>query len=81
LKPAPVLLSEYQFSSPFLPMGVLGRGYACGSGTASGKKLRQWLNLECGDTSPLADWETCLPVPQRGHVRALQIKALPKLLR
>ena len=28
--------------------------------------------LECGDTSPLSDWQTCLPVPKRGHVRALQ---------
>ena len=38
---------------------------------------RQRLNLECGDTSPLSDWETCLPAPKRGHVRALQIKPLP----
>jgi hypothetical protein len=37
----------------------------------------QRLNLECGDTSPLSDWETCLPVLKRGHVRALQMKALP----
>jgi len=28
--------------------------------------------LECGDMSPLSDWQTCLPVPKRGHVRALQ---------
>jgi hypothetical protein len=30
--------------------------------------------LECGDTSPLSDGETCLPVPKRGHARALQTK-------
>ncbi len=29
-------------------------------------------HLDCGDTSPLSDWETCLPVPKRGRVRALQ---------
>jgi hypothetical protein len=29
-------------------------------------------NVECGDTSPLWNWETCLPVTKRGHVRALQ---------
>jgi GTP-binding protein len=28
--------------------------------------------MECSDTSPLSDRETCLPVPKRGHVRALQ---------
>ena len=27
--------------------------------------------VDCGDTSPLSDWETCLPVPKRGHARAL----------
>jgi hypothetical protein len=27
--------------------------------------------VECGDRSPLSHWETCLPVPKRGHVRAL----------
>ncbi len=27
--------------------------------------------MERSDTSPLADWETCLPVPKRGPVRAL----------
>ena len=39
-----------------------------------GSRLRNWqrLNLECGDTSPLSDWETCLPVPKRGHIRAVQ---------
>jgi len=31
--------------------------------------------MECGDTSPLSDDETCLVVPKRGHVRALQICA------
>jgi len=29
--------------------------------------------LECGDMSPLSDWQTCLPVPKRGRARALQI--------
>ena len=28
--------------------------------------------MECGDTSPLSDDETCLVVPKRGQVRALQ---------
>ncbi len=28
-------------------------------------------HLECGDRSPLSNWETCLPVTKRGHVRAL----------
>jgi hypothetical protein len=27
--------------------------------------------LDCGDTSPLSHWETCLPVPKRGLARAL----------
>ena len=36
-------------------------------------------NLECGGTPPLFHWETCLPVPKRGHVRALQIDADPRL--
>ena len=27
--------------------------------------------MECGDMSPLSHWQTCLPVPKRGHVRAL----------
>jgi hypothetical protein len=26
--------------------------------------------------SPLSDWETCLPVPKRGHVRALQSRGI-----
>jgi hypothetical protein len=31
--------------------------------------------LECGDMSPLCNWETCLPVTKRGHARALQVAA------
>jgi len=31
-------------------------------------------SLECGDVSPLSDWQTCLPVPKRGHARALHTK-------
>ena len=32
------------------------------------RSVRVW---ECGDKSPLSHWETCLPVPKRGRVRAL----------
>jgi len=38
----------------------------------------QRLDLECGDVSPLSNRATCRPVPKRGLVRALQIKAPPK---
>src|SRR5579863_4282771 len=27
--------------------------------------------LDCGDTTPLSDWETCLPVPKRPASRIL----------
>jgi hypothetical protein len=30
--------------------------------------------LECDDRSPLSDWQTCMPVPKRGHARALHAK-------
>jgi hypothetical protein len=33
------------------------------------------IRLECGDKSPLSDWQTCLPVPKRGRARALQNSA------
>ena len=37
------------------------------------------IHLECGGTSPLSDEATCRLVPKRGHVRALQINADPRL--
>ena len=43
------------------------------------QQLRECPFLECGDISPLSDWQTCLPVRKRGHARALQIRTLPKL--
>jgi prepilin-type N-terminal cleavage/methylation domain-containing protein len=33
-------------------------------------------NLECGDRSPLWNWQTCLPVPKRGQTRPIQGRAL-----
>src|SRR5262245_43572809 len=35
--------------------------------------------LDCGDRSPLWNWQTCLPTGKRGHVRALHTNrfALP----
>jgi hypothetical protein len=30
----------------------------------------RWPVWECGDKSPLSHWETCLPLPKRGRVRA-----------
>jgi hypothetical protein len=45
------------------------------------KTFCQCPNLECGDVSPLSDWATYRPVPKRGLVRALQIKALPAFLK
>ena len=42
-------------------------------GLADGRRVQAVvIFLECGDMSPLSDWQTCLPVPKRGHVRALQ---------
>jgi hypothetical protein len=35
--------------------------------------------LECGDRSPLSDWQTCLPVTKRSHACALQITPLPTI--
>jgi len=40
-----------------------------------GRVAGEGPNLECGDKSPFSDGETCLPIPKRGPVRALQIKA------
>src|ERR1039458_3858450 len=37
------------------------------------------LDLECGDTSPLSHDATCRVVSKRGHVHALQIRALPSV--
>src|ERR1041384_2072391 len=37
------------------------------------RNFRQGRVLECGDMSPLSDWQTCLSVPKRGHDRALRI--------
>jgi len=37
------------------------------------------LNLECGDESPLSHWAIPRlrdPVPKRGRIRAIQMKAL-----
>ncbi len=34
-------------------------------------------DLDCGDVSPLSDWETCLPVPKRGHAHALHMAVPP----
>lgn len=32
-----------------------------------------FFDVECGDMSLFSHRETCLPVPKRGHVHALQI--------
>jgi hypothetical protein len=42
------------------------------------RAMAQGLNLECGDTSPLSRDATCRVVSKRGHIRAVQIKALPR---
>jgi hypothetical protein len=62
-----------------LPAGRDERLCAGKPGTSMRVKPGQRLDLECGDKSPLSDWETCLPVPKRGRVRALHIRTLPKL--
>ena len=55
------LLAKRYVRRPFLSSAIFGG---------------QCLNLECGDKSPLSHDATCRVVPKRGHVRALQIKAL-----
>jgi hypothetical protein len=41
----------------------------------SPQRGRPRQRVECGNTLPLSHWETCLPVPKRGHVRARQVAA------
>src|SRR6185437_8539793 len=40
-----------------------------------GVQIAADCNLECGDMSPISDWQTCLPVPKRSHACALQMRA------
>jgi hypothetical protein len=42
------------------------------------RAMAQCFNLECGDTSPLSHDTTYRVVSKRGHIRAVQIQALPR---
>jgi hypothetical protein len=51
----------------------------CQIGAPAGQKNRRFLKSPCktwfltaATRRPLSDWETCLPVPKRGPVRALR---------
>jgi hypothetical protein len=46
---------------------------------SSWNNMAQCPNLDCGDMSPLSDWQTCLPVPKRSHACAHQIKTSPNM--
>ncbi|HXS68795.1 MAG TPA: hypothetical protein VN761_08120, partial [Candidatus Polarisedimenticolia bacterium] len=41
-------------------------------------QTRAPFDLECGDMSPLSDWQTCLPVPKRPGVAAWRDLRTPK---
>jgi hypothetical protein len=47
--------------------------------SVGGRAAGAATSLDCGDTSPLSAGETCLPVPKRGHARALQVSHFSRL--
>jgi type II restriction enzyme len=74
IAPPDEVRARFQKVKPFQEIPVEKRGWMLDVLNVVRRlaEAKRPATLDCGDMSPLSHWETCLPVPKRGHARALQ---------